>query len=89
MEWAAAFQIFVKFHFLRIDTNNGKVENYKFVKNSRKFITFCKIAIFTLYVLYCTFFFQGYFPIYLNLLHWSFMEVNILITVNFSFECHL
>ena len=56
MEWAAAFQIFVKFHFLRIDTNNGKVENYKFVKNSRKFITFSKIAIFTLYVLYCTFF---------------------------------
>ena len=84
-EWGAAFHIFGKFDFLRTDTNNGRVENYKFVESSQKFITFCNIAIFMLYVLYCTFFylFLRYFFIYLNLLQWSCMEVNILITVKF------
>ena len=84
-EWGAAFQIFGKFDFLRTDTSNGRVENYKFVESSQKCITFV-----TLQYLCCMFYtvlflylFLRYFFIYLNLLQWSCMEVNILITFKF------
>ena len=54
-EWGAAFQIFGKIDFLQIDKNNGKVENYKFVENSKKLITFCNMAIFILYFFFIFF----------------------------------
>ena len=50
-EWGAAFQIFGKFDFLRTDTSNGRVENYKFVESSQKCITFVALQ-----YLCCTFF---------------------------------
>ena len=70
-EWGAAFQIFGKFDFLRTDTNNGRVENYKFVESSQKCITFV-----TLQYLCCMFYTVLFFIFFWDTFSYTWTSYN-------------